>query len=133
MRTLAPVYANPFSIFKDFEKEFNGLVGKPVVGGVDRRMESRETDHAWLLAFDLPGVKAKDLSIEVEDGILHLKGTRSNIFDSEVHGSPFTRQIRLPEDVDSDKIDAKLEDGVLALTLNKQEKAKPKKIEIKVQ
>lgn len=132
MRALAPVYTTPFDFFTNFEKELSGIfnTGKDNFG--ERRFESREREDAWLMAFDLPGVESQDLSVEYEEGALRIEGKRKPFFD-EGEGAKFSRVFRLPKSVDPEKIEAKLENGVLTVTLPKQEKERPKKISVNIQ
>ena len=97
-----------------------------------------ETDKEITLVADMPGVKAKNLTIDLRDDTLTLRGDvkqedgkdEQNILQEYQMGSYF-RQFTLSEAIDQNKIDAKLKDGVLKLALPKAEKAVPKKITIK--
>ena len=82
---------------------------------------------------------AKDVEVSVEDSTLTVSGTRE--FTSEVaeesyhrierrYGS-FSRAVSLPPQVDTGKVDARFEDGVLSIEVPKVEKARPKKIQVK--
>jgi HSP20 family protein len=94
------------------------------------------SDGITLLA-DLPGVKKENIDIDVRDGVLTLTATvdpvpeRFNPVYREYDIGGFTRRFTLGERVDQGKINAKLDNGVLTLTLPKAEEAKPRKIEIK--
>jgi HSP20 family molecular chaperone IbpA len=113
------------------EQTRSGIVFTP---GVD----IFETEREITLLADLPGVKSDNLSIDLRDNTLTLSA------DAEVEEGPgeenlireyetgkYYRQFTLSEVIDQVKIDAKLSDGVLRLTLPKVEKAAPRKIEIK--
>ena len=89
---------------------------------------------------ELPGVEKNQISVEVKDGILSLRGERK--FEKEVkeesfhriersYGS-FQRSFSLPVSVDQDQVTARFEDGVLEVKLPKKEKAKPKQIQVDV-
>src|SRR5262245_12675291 len=102
-------------------------------------MDVYETDEKVVVTVELPGITAGDVEVSVEDSTLTVSGTRE--FASEVteesyhrierrYGS-FSRAVSLPPQVDSGKVDARFEDGVLSIELPKVEKAKPKKIQIK--
>ena len=97
-----------------------------------------ETEQALTLLADMPGVKPEYLDIDLRDNTLTLTGDveSSDIAGeeallSEYETGKYYRQFSLSEMIDQEKIDAKLTDGVLRLTLPKVEKATPKKIEVK--
>jgi HSP20 family protein len=94
----------------------------------------------FVLSVDLPGVTREQVQVEVDDGILHLRGERK--FEKEVkeesyhrversYGT-FHRSFSLPDSVDPDKVAAELKDGVLAVRLGKREQARPKQIQVAV-
>ena len=87
---------------------------------------------------DIPGVKAKDLNIDLRDDTLTLTGEVKPIDRSEEQDvlieyqvGSYYRQFTLAEAIDQNKIDASLNNGVLRLSLPKLEKALPRKITIK--
>ena len=113
----------------------------------------REPSEGWNIPIDviqkgddviikasLPGVKAGDVSVTVEDNILALRAEKKTEVEEEDAGylmrestyGSFYRALRLPETVDTDKIKSSLEDGVLTITMPKAEEKKRKQIEVKV-
>lgn len=97
-----------------------------------------EEEGNYVIKAEIPGVDKKDITIDIKDRTLTLKGERSS--DSEVkddnyyrrercHGK-FERSFSLPADVESDKIDASFKDGVLKIEIPKPEKKKPKQITV---
>jgi HSP20 family protein len=93
-----------------------------------------------LVEAELPGVKDEDLEISVTGNELLLKGRRPDIEEKNVafhrrerSAGDFERVLRLPAEIDAQKVEASLADGVLLLTLPKAEAAKPKKITVKTQ
>ena len=100
-----------------------------------------ETEDAITLTADLPGVKSEDVDIRVENGALTIKGQRKFVKDESVKGyyriersyGEFTRSFAFPETVETDKVAAKFENGVLAVTLPKKEASKPRQIKVEVQ
>src|SRR4051794_38107687 len=74
-------------------------------------VEVNETDDAYLLTFDLPGVREEDLKIEVQDGMLTVTGKRIRPTDQDE--IVFERSFTLPAHVDAEKIEANLDAGVL--------------------
>ena len=97
-----------------------------------------ETDNALILLADLPGVKAKDLTIDLKEGVLALSTqmevpeTADEVFIlREYQTGNYYRKFNLSDVIDQSRIEAKLKDGVLRLTLPKVEAAAPRKIEVK--
>jgi len=94
-------------------------------------------ERLWLLA-DMPGVKAKDLKIDLRENVLTLSApvtlpespSETPVLREYTSGSYF-RQFTMSDQIDQAKIDAKLTDGVLRLELPKLEKAKPRQITVK--
>ena len=86
----------------------------------------------------MPGVKGKDLDIDLQRSILTIKGdvaspegpNERDVFREYNTGS-YVRQFALSDTIDQSKIDAELKDGVLKLVLPKAEKAVPRKIAVK--
>jgi HSP20 family molecular chaperone IbpA len=97
-----------------------------------------ETDNEIILLADMPGVVPDNLSIDLRDNTLTLEGDISpvdaqqeELVYTEYSTGRYYRQFSLSEVIDQTKIDAKLEDGVLRLSLPKIEKATPRKITVK--
>jgi HSP20 family molecular chaperone IbpA len=96
-----------------------------------------ETDNGLTVVADMPGVAKDDLNIQVEEGILTIQGRttlsrRNNPTSEEYKLYNYFRQFELSDDVDHDHIHAELKNGVVTLNLPKAERAKPKKIKVKV-
>lgn len=98
-----------------------------------------ETEKTITLLADLPGVKTDRLNIDLRDNVITIIGDISPAEGKdeedlvvEYETGRYYRQFTLSEVIDQNKIDAKLTDGVLRLTLPKVEKATPRKIAIKV-
>jgi len=96
-----------------------------------------ETDDAYLIEADLPGVKQDQLEITVHRDTVTLRGTRQDepedarAYHRRERGrGSFGRTFGLPFPVDPDQVGAKLLDGVLILTLQRPEQDKPKRIRI---
>ena len=99
-----------------------------------------ETDQEINVLADMPGVKAKDLTIDLRDDVLSLygevdapEGPREVDVLREYETGKYLRQFTLPEVIDQSKIEADLKDGVLRLRLPKVEPAKPRKITVKTE
>lgn len=96
-----------------------------------------EKDDRYLLSVDLPGMKKEEVKIDLKDNILTISGERKsehkeekdNYYRSEVSYGKFSRSFNV-EGVDTEKISAKYEDGVLKLELEKSKEQKPKEISV---
>lgn len=102
-------------------------------GGNARSTEHdfKETDQAYFISVDLPGVNQSNLDIQLEEETLFINATRKkSMLEGEDKEQKITKTFIIPKNVDKDKVQAHCEDGVLFLALPKLEKARPKKIEI---
>lgn len=97
-----------------------------------------ETPEALTFSVELPGFKNEELALRVENGVLTLEGERKfeaetterNYCRVERAYGKFVRGFTLPSNVDSEKVQASLTDGVLQITLPKKDEAKSKMIPI---
>ncbi|MBP6634055.1 MAG: Hsp20/alpha crystallin family protein [Kofleriaceae bacterium] len=100
--------------------------------------EVKETADAFVLRADLPGVKQADLDVSFHNGVLSINGSRSSeerkegesYYVYERQYGAFSRSFSMPDSADGDKVEAKLDDGVLTVNVGKKVNAKPRKIEI---
>jgi len=100
-----------------------------------------ETKGDLLVKAELPGMDPKDIDISLHEGILTIKGEKKQEKEEKEEGyhliersyGSFTRSIRLPKDVQSDKINASFKNGILKVVLPKTEEAKKKEIKIMVE
>jgi HSP20 family protein len=96
----------------------------------------REEDDAYILYALVPGLKAEDLNIQVLENIVSIEGEykdeETSFLMNELPRGAFRRSLRMPSEIDSEKVEARIADGVLTLTLPKAESAKPKKIKVTV-
>ncbi|MCP4248700.1 MAG: Hsp20/alpha crystallin family protein [bacterium] len=101
-------------------------------------VDLREDEGHYIIEAELPGVAADDVEVTLEDGVLTIAATRDreeqrdgeNFHIRERHVGRFARSFRLPNDLDGEKVNAALNDGVLTVTLDKAEEAKPRKIAV---
>jgi HSP20 family protein len=106
----------------------------PMPYGVDIR---EDADHLYVEA-DLPGFKKNEIDITLENQTLTIVAERKSDAEeqkgewlvNERRYAKFLRSFTLPPTVDDQKVDAKLADGVLKITLNKREETKPRKISV---
>ncbi len=104
-------------------------------------VDIEEEENKYVIKADLPGVDKKDIEVKLENGVLSIRGEKQTEKESgkgtrrhrteRFHGT-FARSFTLPDVVRADKVDASYKDGVLSLTIPKEEQAKPKSIDIKV-
>ena len=96
----------------------------------------REEDEAYVLSALVPGLSADDLNIQVLEDVVRIEGEfQANEEDyllRELPNGSFRRVLRMPSEIDANKVEAKIADGVLTLRLPKAESALPKKIKIAV-
>ena len=99
-----------------------------------------ERKDAYLVTVELPGVKAGEVEITVEDGLLTIQGERHFAHDSaeeKMHRTErfygaFRRSITLPSHVEADKIEASAQDGVLQIMVPKAPEVQAKRIQVRV-
>lgn len=133
-----------WDLFNEFEKlitqENTTNSRQPLeMGSFQPRVDVSERETAYLLSFDLPGMKSEDIKIEINDSTLTVSGERLKEQTGEARGTRyfersfghFARSFSLPKTVDADNIEANYNDGVLELLIPKKEAAKAKAIEIK--
>ena len=100
---------------------------------------SEDRDHLYVRA-ELPGVKAENLEITIQDSSLILRGERKipteekqvNFHRREREAGFFRRVVALPARIQADKVEATTKDGILTIKLAKPEEVKPRKIQVKV-
>ncbi len=134
---------NPFDELHTLQREMNRLFN-----GYDERttLSRFPSLNIWgdqekmVVTAELPGMKPKDIDIQVVENQLTLKGERSSdqpaedavCHRCERNAGTFTRTVRLPFAIESDKVTATYTNGILTLTLPRLEASKPKQIEINV-
>ncbi len=104
-------------------------------------MDIEETEEAFVLTADVPGLAQKDVRITIHDNVLTLQGERREEKTEKRRGAhrterlygTFVRSFPLPSSVDAGNARATYRDGVLTVNLPKREEAKPRQIEVKVE
>ena len=102
-------------------------------------MDAYRREDTFLLQFDLPGVKADSIELTIDNNTLIVKAERSaptltegiDILAAERPHGTFSRQIVLGDGLDTSRVDAQYEDGVLILSIPVAEEAKPRRIEVR--
>lgn len=142
---------DPFKELEDVSNRLNRIFGQPPArtepGNEMLSMpdwapsvDISETDTAYLVKAEIPGVKKEDVKVTIQDGMLTIQGERKQEKEEKgkkfhrierCYGS-FMRSFRVPDDADEGKVKAEFKDGMLNVTLNKSEKARPKAINVSV-
>jgi HSP20 family protein len=139
----------PMGNLPSFQDEMNRLFNQFFQGGTGEEagwgvrtwtppVDIYETDDALILKAELPGVSKDDVSIEIHQNTLVLRGQRKHeaeVKEDHYHRverayGTFQRSFMLPTLVDQEHVQATYQDGVLELRLPKSEAAKPKRIAI---
>jgi HSP20 family protein len=135
------------SLQQEMNRLFSTFFDTPVPGAGDggiRRwipaMDLVETDDAYVLRADLPGLSEADIDLSLEDDVLTLSGERKTeheergegFYRLERAGGAFRRSLTLPEGVDGEAIAASFDKGVLEVRIPKPEQRKPHKVQIAV-
>lgn len=138
-------WSNVAALHNHFNRSFDEFFSRS--GGLDSErsmakwnpvVDIYDKDDAIVIKAELPGLTKKDISIDLKDSVLTLKGERS--YENEVKEEKyyrkerafgkFHRAFRLHADIDSEKIKADFKDGVLKIDIPKPEEQKPKEITI---
>ena len=130
-------YRDPFSMARELLSWDPFYSGRPA-SAFSPPFEVKETNDAFVLKADLPGVADNDLDIAIHNNVLTVSGSRHAEERKEGEGyalyerqfGSFSRSFSLPDMADSERIEAKLDRGVLTLTIGKKAEAKPRKISV---
>ena len=113
---------------------------KPFQGTAYPKVNVYEYDDKVGVVAEIPGLDKKDLSVEVEDGVLTISGDKHGLFDDsgakvirrELKHSSFKRSFELGELLDGENIKASFKDGLLSIEIPKTEPELPKKTSVKI-
>jgi HSP20 family protein len=139
---------SPTTAFEDLRREMDRLF-EPYLGGLGRSLLPRSRVYPAINVWDdgprlmaeaeVPGVEPGDVDVHVMGDELTIKGHRKAregeklTYHRQERGTgEFTRVLTLPVEIDADTVEAVLQDGVLTITLPKEESAKPRQVEVKV-
>ncbi|HEX8111943.1 MAG TPA: Hsp20/alpha crystallin family protein [Kofleriaceae bacterium] len=130
---------DPFQFARDLLSWDPFFAGTRQASAFVPAFEVKETSEAFILKGDLPGVAESDLDIAVHNNVLTVSGSRQSedrkegesyaLYERQ-YGS-FSRSFSLPDTADGERVEAKLDAGVLTLTIWKRAEAKPRKIALK--
>jgi HSP20 family protein len=123
-----------------FQDSLSRLFSEPASRPWSPAVDIFETENELVLKADVPEMDPKNVSIQLENGTLTLKGERK--FEEQKNGrgfhriergyGSFVRAFSLPDTVDGEKVKADYQNGVLTVTLPKKEVAKPKTINVEI-
>ncbi len=98
-----------------------------------------ENAEALKIRVEMPGLRVEDTDITIEDGVLRLKASRpaprkesgERAALQELRYGLYERAFILPDSADTDHVDAAMQDGILTLTIPKQQQARPRRIPVR--
>lgn len=130
-------YRDPFAVARELLSWDPFFSGRPV-SAFAPAFEVKETNDAFVLKADLPGVVESDLDIAVHNNVMTVSGSRQaeERKEGETYAlyerqfGSFSRSFALPDMADGERIEARLDRGVLTLTIGKRAEAKPRKIAV---
>ena len=135
----------PHSLMTDFDRIFDSMFspGLPRLSAGQSWMlavDVNETEKEFFLSADMPGLDKNDVSVDIHDGVITIKGERAIDNEKSTDGyrirerqlGSFNRSFRLPDNVNEDKVAAKFKNGVLTVTLPKTKEILPEGRQIKI-
>ena len=131
----------PRAMFEDLFDQFWTDGNTQMTEVMNAAMDVAETDQAFEVKMDLPGVCADNVDIQIDNNTLTIRGQRSEETEEkdeekqfhrvERYSGTFSRSVVLPSSINEDETVAEFKDGVLKIIVPKTEDAKPRKISIK--
>lgn len=124
---------DPFREFDRLTQQVFGTTARPAA----LPMDAYRSGDEFVIHFDLPGVDPESIDLDIERNVLTVRAERASaapegaeMIASERTTGKFSRQLFLGETLDSERVDASYESGVLTLRIPVAEQAKPRKIQI---
>lgn len=115
-------------LFETALRDFSGATVAPDHFPVDLY---EDADNTYVRA-ELPGVNRDDINVEMAEGYLTISAARKTQGEEGEESFSYSRSVSIADDVDTTKVAAAYENGVLTVTLPKREEAKPKKVTVAV-
>ncbi len=121
-----------------FRQAFGDRSSASPAGAFSPALDVEETEEAFTLHVELPGVDADQVEVSLEENVLTIAGERRFYDEREAEGfrrierhfGRFHRAVRLPDRVDAEGVTAGYRDGLLTITVPKAEEAKPRRIQV---
>jgi HSP20 family protein len=149
MNTLSlfnPTFAS--DVFDAFDRGYGLLAPLSGTGNgtacvTNPRVDVRETDGAYLMDMDIPGLSGDDIDLNLKDRVLTISSVKDTKTEEkkkedgveylvrERREYSFTRRFTLPEDIDAEKVTADVKNGVLSITIPRKPEAQPRQIAVK--
>ena len=132
---------NPyFRLVDDLLSDAFGSGGQFEARGVGLALDVEESQEAYIVRANLPGVSLDDISVNIHEDVLTIAGETasedrsedSRLLIRERRSGKFSRSLRFPTVVNGEAVEASFEDGVLSITLPKAEHVKPRQIPVTV-
>lgn len=132
---------NPyFRLVDDLLSDAFGSGGQFEARGVGLALDVEESQEAYIVRANLPGVSLDDISVNIHEDVLTIAGETasedrsedSRLLIRERRSGKFSRSLRFPNVVNGEAIEANFDDGVLSITLPKAEHVKPRQIPVTV-
>ena len=133
--------------FQELQDRIRSLMEDPVMAAPDQTFENQwsppadayETEDEFVLTIEVPGIEQEQIDLQIKDLVLSLKGQRNPCADlaNQVYyrlerpSGTFERRFSVPDSIDTEKIRAKLHDGVLTVSLPKKQRRKKFKVEVR--
>jgi HSP20 family protein len=119
---------SPYHLARRWALTQNEVSGRPLP------VDIRDEGEGYVLTAYVPGLKAEDLNIQIVEDALSIEGKfaerEGEALLSELPSGAFRRSLRLPSELDAEKAEANIENGVLTLRLPKAESVRPKSIKV---
>jgi HSP20 family protein len=141
--TSSPVRWDPFRDLEELQARTAQLIGSAIPAAVAEdggiwvpAVDIEETDDAWIVEAEVPGVKRDDVNVDLRDNELVISGEikereRKGILRRRTRRvGEFEFRVTLPGDADRDRVEADLDHGVLTVRIPKPQRAEPQRIEI---
>lgn len=139
-------WRNPFAAMEQMKREMDALSSavwgesgtRPLPSFVFPTVNITEDKNNYYIRAELPGIKSSDINLQVNENSISISGERKIYAEEENvkyhrrerEAGRFSRAITLPGEIDGDKVDAKMTNGILTVTIAKAEAAKPKQITV---
>ncbi|MEV6178964.1 Hsp20/alpha crystallin family protein [Streptomyces sp. NPDC052016] len=123
--------------FREFDRLAQQVLGATTDRPAAMAMDAYRSGHDFLVHFDIPGIDPETIELDVERNVLNVRAERrspapedAEVLVAERPTGTFTRQLFLGDTLDTERIDASYEAGVLTLRIPVAEQAKPRRIQI---
>ncbi len=140
------LHSDPWSLLEQMRNEINRLAESREGGDEDGNIIATsdwappvdiiERDNAFVIQADIPGVDPADIEINMENGVLSIKGQRLSKEERKAYKrveraqGTFYRRFSMPDTADPERITARSKFGVLEITIPKQEQVQPRRISV---